>query len=271
MIYKRRLKTLKIITIGTLKGGVGKSVVSYNLAGLLGENKKVLLIDVDPQTNLSLDVGIDVTSKHLKTVKNIFEENIGAEDVIFKSPIDALPNIDIIPSSITLTATELKIVSSAGREQILKNFISDNKNVLKKYDYIIIDTSPSMGIVNQNAFLIADSIILISDISLNAIQGAELFIVLWEESRRQLRKKDNVKALIINNYVKRLKLSSQLIEYCKENDSIKNLLLDTTITNSKKVKDTELEHKPINVLYKNSNTHEEYKNILLELEERGVL
>lgn len=262
---------MKIIAIGTLKGGVGKSAVAYNLGCILAENKKVLLIDVDPQTNLSLNMGIDVTSKHLKTVKDIFESNIKAKELIFKSPIESLSNIDIIPSNIVLTSTELRIVSVAGREQILKNFIYDNIKIFKEYDYIIIDTNPSMGIINQNAFFAADSIVLVSDISLNSIQGAELFIALWTDTRKQLRKENNIKALVLNNYDKRLKLSSELVEYCKENESIKDIILNTYIANSVKIKETELEHKPINILHKNSNIHQMYKNILLELKERGVI
>lgn len=267
----RVCKPMKTITIGTLKGGTGKTSTLFNIAGLLSENHRILLIDVDPQTNLSLNCGIDITLKNLKTIKNIFDDNDPAENVIFKNPIKELPNIDIIPSSIGLTATELQIVSQAGRENILKNFILDNDKLLSGYDYILIDTNPSMGVINQNAFLVADSIILVSDISLNGIQGAELFITLWGNARKQLRKEDNIKALILNNFDKRIKLSSELVEYCRENDSIKNILLDTVIFNSVQVKNTELEHKTINILYKNSTIHTAYRNILNELSERGMI
>jgi len=262
---------LKIITIGTLKGGTGKTSSLFNIAGLLAENHKILLIDADPQTNLSLNCGVDITVKNLKTIKDIFDNNESAENVIFKNTIKELPNIDIIPSSIGLTATEMQIVSQIGRENILKNFMLDNEKVLSEYEYILIDTNPSMGIVNQNAFLVANSIILISDISLNGIQGAELFISLWENARKQLRKDDNITALILNNFDKRIKLSSELVEYCKENDSINNIILDNVIFNSIQVKNTELEHKPINILHKNSSIHASYKNVLNELLKRRMI
>ena len=144
---------MKIITIGTLKGGTGKTSTLYNLSSLLAEQFKILLIDVDPQCNLSLNAGVDVTATNLKTVKNIFEGNVNAEEVIFKKPMDCIPNLDIIPSSIQLTATEINIVSQAGREQILNNFLLDNNDYLSQYDYIMIDTNPSMSIINQNSFL----------------------------------------------------------------------------------------------------------------------
>lgn len=262
---------MKVITIGTLKGGTGKTSTLFNLAGLLAEECRVLLIDVDPQTNLSLNCGVDITIKNLKTSKNIFENGEATANLIFKSPIKELPNIDIIPSSIGLTATELQLISQAGRENILRNFILDNGATLSEYDYVLIDTNPSMGVINQNAFLSADSIILISDISLNGIQGAELFITLWGNVRKQLRKNDNIKALILNNFDKRIKLSNELMEYCKEDEGISPIILDTVIYNSVQIKNSELEHKPINILQKNSVILKAYRDIVTELTEKGVL
>ena len=262
---------MKVITIGTLNGGTGKTSTIFNLAGLLAESFKVLLIDVDPQTNLSLNCGVDITVNNLKTSKNIFDGGESAKNLIFKSPVRELPNMDIIPSSIGMTATELQIVSLAGRENILRNFLLDNEKDLAAYDYILIDTNPSMGVINQNAFLAADSILLISDISLNGIQGAELFITLWGGIRERLRKAENIKALLINNFDKRIKLSSELMDYCRENETINHIVLNTVIYNSVQIKNSELEHKPINIIHKNTAIHEAYKNMAKELTERGVL
>ena len=262
---------MKVITIGTLKGGTGKTSTIFNLAGLLAESFKVLLIDVDPQTNLSLNCGVDITVNNLKTSKNIFDGGESAKNLIFKSPVRELPNMDIIPSSIGMTATELQIVSLAGRENILRNFLLENEKDLAAYDYILIDTNPSMGVINQNAFLAADSILLISDISLNGIQGAELFITLWGGIRERLRKAENIKALLINNFDKRIKLSSELMDYCRENETINHIVLNTVIYNSVQIKNSELEHKPINIIHKNTAIHEAYKNMAKELTERGVL
>lgn len=265
---------MKIITIGTLKGGTGKTATCFNLSGILARDSgvKILLIDMDTQTNLSLNVGIDVTAKSLDTIKNIFEnERVDAECLIIKGPMDELPNIDIIPSSIQLTGTELNIINRAGREQILLNFMKDNDEFLKQYDYIIIDTNPSMSIINQNAFLVADNILLVSDVSLNGIQGAELFMALWNNTIKQLRRQNNISALIINNFDKRLKVSTELLEYCNDNEDIKNIILQSVIPSSVKIKETELEHKPINLLHKDSVVHKAFSNIVFELKEKGIL
>ena len=262
---------MKIITIGTLKGGTGKTTATFNLAGMLAEKHRVLLMDLDPQCNLSMNTGIDVTRSGLKTAKDIFEGTARLQEVIYKTPVKCLPLLDAVPSSIHLTATELNIVSLAGREQILSNFILDNKAALEaSYDYLVIDTNPSMSMINQNAFLVADSIILISDVSLNGIQGAELFIALWENARKQIRKADNVKALIINNYDKRIKLSGELLDYCRENEGISRLLINTVIPASVKIKETELEHKPIGATG-NAALSEVFNTVIRELNGKGVL
>lgn len=260
-----------ITTVGTLKGGVGKSNFLFNIAGLLAEEKKVLIIDVDPQTNLSLNAGVDVTSGKLSTVKNIFEETADIEKIVFKKPIKDIPNLDIIPSHISLFMTEMNLVSCSARENILNNFFKKHTNYFKQYDHILIDTNPSFGIVNQNAFLAADSIILVSDISLNGIQGAELFIALWGNASQKLGRENNIKALVLNNYDRRISLSSELTEYCMNNESISDILLNQVIYNSVKLKDTELEHKTINLLSKNSPIHETYKVVLKELLLKGAL
>lgn len=264
---------MKVISCGTLKGGTGKTMVTFNIAGILAENHKVLMIDNDPQCNLSDSAGIDTADQDIKSVRDIYENpaKVDPRDIIIKAPVEQLPNLDIIPSHLRLTGTEMQLVSRAGREQILGHFIEDHMDVFGEYDYIINDTNPSMGIINQNAFLAAESIILVSDVSRKAVQGAQLFTYLWEESRSMLRKENNVKALIINNYDKRIGLSSQLKEYYREDEEFAELLVEQPVPNRVKLKDTELNYAPINVLYPASEECEVFRNIVKELFEKGVL
>ena len=268
----------KIITFGTLKGGSGKTSCCFNLSAILAETKKVLLVDGDPQFNLTTDVGIDTPDLKYKTIKNVFEGGSGAEEAIVKSPIPDLPNLDIIPSSIQLTATELNLVSLAGRERVLENFFIDNKEVFNTYDYVLLDTNPNLGIINQNIFLLSDSIILVSDVSFNSIQGAEFFCALWENVRKQLRKGNNIKALILNNADMRSKLGFDLLEFCKGNQTLCDLVVDTIIPASIAIKNAELAHKPLNVLSAENvdiSTKEKiigiYKDILIKLSEKGAI
>ena len=131
-----------VITSATLKGGTGKTATLFNLAGLLAESRRVLLIDCDPQTNLSLNCGVGVMKDSIATIKGVFEGTSAVDQVIHKAPIPELPGLDIIPSHIALTATELQMVARPGRENILHSFLEDNKRELSVYDYIMIDTSP---------------------------------------------------------------------------------------------------------------------------------
>lgn len=148
---------------------------------------------------------------------------------------------------------------------LLRNYFEDNKKALDIYDYVIFDTNPSMSIINQNAFYISDKIVLISDVSFNALEGVELFSALWEDIRSRLRKEDNISAMIINNFDKRLKISNDFIDYCNSHELFKNLILEKTIVKNVKLKESELEAKPINLYDKNSSGYESFKKLIKEM------
>lgn len=221
---------MKIIAVGTLKGGTGKTTVTFNLAGILALEKKVLLIDVDPQCNLSNNIGVDITDQGIWTVKDIFEGyKSDPANLIIKQPIERLPNLDVIASSIGLVATELKIGGRTARERILSNYIDDNRSFFEQYDYILIDTNPSMGMINQNAFLAADSIILVTDADDNSRLGLELFMSLWDAIRTDLRKEDNIKAVIINNVDVRNNMTGEMFAYCEADEDLSKILVGSMI------------------------------------------
>lgn len=273
----------KVITFATLKGGAGKTMNLFNLAGVLaGRGKSVLLIDVDPQCNLSANCGIDVADMRFTTVKDIFAkyratEQPKATDVIIKHPIHDLPTLDIIPSSILLFNVEEDITILEGRTKILKGFLSRNKYTLSTYDYIFIDTNPSMSVFNVNAFYAADDIIISTDVSSNSISGAELFCGLWDAKREQInetseiRKEDNIEALLIGNYSARSNLSKELLDYVHTADFAKDIVLDTIIPATVQLKDTEVSHKPINLLHKGDKAHQAYEALADELTRKGIL
>ena len=267
---------MKIITFATLKGGTGKTTNLFNVAGILAEKKRVLLIDMDPQCNLTSDCGIDVSDETIPTVRmileNVYQREVPPEDIIIKAPIKELPKLDLIPSSIAMFHTEENLITRPAREFILINYIEDNRDYLEKnYDYIMLDTNPSMSTTNINAFYASDSIVLSSDVSANGIRGAELFGDIWEMKRTPLRKEDNVKALIICNVDKRTNLAKSLEEYARKEQFSKDIVLKTTVPTSAFVKRTELFHKPSNVLYPRVKSTEVFREILKELKKKGVL
>ena len=273
----------KVITFATLKGGAGKTMNLFNLAGVVAaKGSNVLLIDVDPQCNLSANCGIDVADMGFTTIKDVFakyraNEQPTAGEVIIRHPIPGLDTLDVIPSSILLFNVEEDITILEGRTKILKSFLNRNKKTLEKYDYIFIDTNPSMSVFNINAYYAADAIIISTDVSSNSISGAELFCGLWDAKREQInetsevRKEDNIEALLIGNFSKRSNLSKELLEYVHTADFSKDIVLDTIIPATVQLKDTEVSHMPINILHKGEKAHQAYEDLADELTRKGIL
>lgn len=264
---------MKSIAFGTLKGGTGKTTSCFNLAGALAMNphNKILLVDGDPQCNLTNDIGIDCSDMDRNNIRTIFEnKKINPEELIIKNALEGMQNVDIIPSNILLIKTEMQLISIAGREKLLANYFEKNKDFFDQYTHVIFDTNPNIGVINQNIFYFVDSIILISDVSLNAIQGAELFSFLWGENIEDLGIENNIKALVINNYDKRIKLAGDLRDYYLEDDEFKDILIDTPIPGSVAMKDTSLNHQPIVLLNPEHQAATAVKEVVKELINREV-
>jgi ATPases involved in chromosome partitioning len=264
---------MKSIAFGTLKGGTGKTTSCFNLAGALALNpdNKILLIDGDPQCNLTNDIGIDCSDMERNNIRTIFEnKKIEPSELIIQNTLDELPNIDIIPSNILLIKTEMQMVSIAGREKLLANYIERNLDFFSQYTHIIFDTNPNLGVVNQNIFYFVNSIVLVSDVSLNAIQGAELFTFLWEENIEDLGIENNIRALIINNFDKRINLAKDLQDYYLSEEEFKDILIETPIPGSVAMKDTSINHAPIVVLQPQHQAANAVKKVVKELIAREV-
>lgn len=266
---------MKIIAVGALKGGTGKTAFTLNLGGTLASmGHKVLLIDDDPQSNLSSEVGIDISQTDQLSIKDLYEDadSFAPEDLIVESVMDQIPNLDIIPSSIYLIEAESRLVNRSARESILSFYIkNDHKEFFEQYDYILIDTNPSMGYCNQNAFMVADDIILVTDISYNGLTGVELFQFLWEKHCKELRIKKNISALIVNNFDRRLTLSTELIEKIKSEEHLRDLLCSVQIPTSSKIKDSSFMHTPVCIIDKNGRAATAFRDVIEELKEKGVL
>lgn len=268
----------RVLTFGTLKGGVGKTMLCFQCGGLLaGQGRRVLLIDGDLQGNLTNNLGIDRTARGLGTTFDIYNlegAQLPPEQLVREKPIPALPLLDVIPGSMFLHKAELKLVSVAGREQILRNYFSDYQDFFDRYDLILIDTNPSMSIVNQNAFFASDTILLVCDVSMNSIEGAQLFLALWEDARRRLRCPDNIRGLVVNDYDARNKLSSDFMEFlhtAPETQDLRGLLLDTVIPRNVRLTESELAATPISVYDAKSRGCIAFSALVAELQDKGIL
>ena len=262
-----------VVAFGTLKGGTGKTAVTFNIGGVLAEENEVLLIDVDPQANLTNNVGLDTTIQDAPSVRDIFDNPDLAtpERLITRGPIPELPKLDIIAGHIRLTATELRLVSVPAREFIVQKWIKKHRDILSRYKYILIDTNPSMGLINQNAFTAAEAVVLVSDISEEAKMGAMQFTYLWDEIREAYGLEGNVKAMVLNNVDQRIGQSGMLREYYEDDEEFGPLLLKSHIPYRADMKRTAPNCMPINVLAPKSDSCEAVRAVVDELKERGVL
>ena len=196
----------KIIAIANQKGGVGKTTTSVNLAASLGVlEKKVLLIDADPQANATSGLGIDVEKVEFGTYQ-LLEHSIKAEEAIIKT---SSPNLDIIPSHIDLVAIEIELVDMEEREYMLKKAITHLK---EEYDYILIDCAPSLGLLTLNALTAADSVIIPIQCEYFALEGLGKLLNTIKSVQKIHNKNLDIEGLLLTMYDSRLRLSNQVVE-----------------------------------------------------------
>lgn len=211
----------KIIAIANQKGGVGKTTTSVNLAASLGVlEKKVLLIDADPQANASSGLGIDVESVELGSYQ-LLEHTATAQETIVTT---ASPNVDIIPAHIDLVAIEIELVDKDAREEMLKKAISELKNA---YDYILIDCAPSLGLLTLNALTAADSVIIPIQCEYFALEGLGKLLNTIKSVQRIHNAQLDIEGLLLTMYDSRLRLSNQVVDEVKKH--FDEMVFDTII------------------------------------------
>ncbi len=211
----------KIIAIANQKGGVGKTTTTVNLAASLGVlEKKVLLIDADPQANASSGLGIDVDAVEIGTYQ-VLEHTSSINDAIQKT---TSPNVDIVPAHIDLVAIEIELVDKEQREYMLQKSLTKLKN---KYDYILIDCAPSLGLITLNSLVAADSVIIPIQCEYFALEGLGKLLNTIKSVQNIHNPDLDIEGLLLTMFDSRLRLSNQVVEEVRKHFS--SMVFDTII------------------------------------------
>ena len=250
-----------VVSMCNQKGGVGKTTSTINLGAALAEyGRKVLLIDLDPQGALSAGLGVP-HYELAHTVHNLLvEPRVGIEDVLIHTRVDGL---DLVPSNIDLSAAEIQLVNEVGREQSLGRAL---RPVLDRYDYVLIDCQPSLGLLTVNALACSDGVIIPTECEFFSLRGLALLTDTVEKVHERLNPRLSISGILVTRFDTRTVNAREVMGRVLERFG--DLVFDTVITRTVRFPETSVAGEPITSWAPKSTGAQAYRALAREVIDR---